>query len=309
MKFTELMSATVLFKDCKNDSEKKEVLIAYTKWLENFYQRPITTKDFDVSGRIYYRTIMKYFDGSMKKFHSNFVVKKIFFNEKIPAEILLRGLEDEKLCQDKIIEYANWLSETFNRPLRREDFAISGRIHYKTIERYFGSCFELFNKCNFQPIQRKKNMTLAEFKNYLKEIKTINEKGCWITNIYDNSRRTKRLRIRFEGKSQLLYRVSYQVFNGKLSEGLLVMHKCDNPACFNPKHLKLGTQSDNMKDCASKQRSSTLRPRRIRPHGIKDPYDYKALLEFVKQYSVVTDKNPLIFISNYGICETIFRSY
>lgn len=34
----------------------------------------------------------------------------------------------------------------------------------------------------------------------------------------------------------------------------LVMHKCDTPLCVNPEHLVAGTQSANMKDCASKGR-------------------------------------------------------
>jgi DNA invertase Pin-like site-specific DNA recombinase len=32
------------------------------------------------------------------------------------------------------------------------------------------------------------------------------------------------------------------------------MHICDRPGCINPKHLKIGTQKDNMADAAKKGR-------------------------------------------------------
>lgn len=53
---------------------------------------------------------------------------------------------------------------------------------------------------------------------------------------------------------QLAHRVSYVVNNGKIDDGMFVLHKCDNKKCVNPNHLFLGTQKDNMMDKVAKNR-------------------------------------------------------
>ena len=48
--------------------------------------------------------------------------------------------------------------------------------------------------------------------------------------------------------------MAWMLVNGPIPDGLLILHHCDNPPCCNPIHLFLGTQSDNMRDAASKGR-------------------------------------------------------
>jgi hypothetical protein len=52
------------------------------------------------------------------------------------------------------------------------------------------------------------------------------------------------------------HRVSWMVANGKIPDGLCVLHSCDNPICVNPSHLFLGTMKDNTQDMLAKGRQS-----------------------------------------------------
>jgi hypothetical protein len=74
-------------------------------------------------------------------------------------------------------------------------------------------------------------------------------------------------RLMFEGKVQSAHRIAYRLFNGEINNGLVVRHKCHNPACCNPEHLDLGTQQDNIMDMVLAGRNKTQNRKKPKPEG------------------------------------------
>ena len=62
--------------------------------------------------------------------------------------------------------------------------------------------------------------------------------------------------FRWKQRGWLAHRYSYTLHNGPIPAGQFVLHRCDNPKCIRPDHLWLGTQTENMKDCAAKGRNT-----------------------------------------------------
>lgn len=61
--------------------------------------------------------------------------------------------------------------------------------------------------------------------------------------------------VSFRGRHTMAHR--FMAFVNDMigwDDARLVLHRCDNPKCFNPEHLFTGTARDNARDCTMKMR-------------------------------------------------------
>lgn len=86
------------------------------------------------------------------------------------------------------------------------------------------------------------------------------EGECWVWTRTKNNHGYGTLRV--NGRHMYCHRLAYELGKGPITSGLHVLHSCDNPACINPAHLELGTQSKNMTDCHARGRSRIPSPRK-----------------------------------------------
>lgn len=87
--------------------------------------------------------------------------------------------------------------------------------------------------------------------------KVIKTSRCWVWTGAKNKAGYGKLARgeRSEGTVDS-HRASWEIHNGPIQDGSIVLHKCDNPSCVRPEHLKLGSQRDNIQDMLKKERGN-----------------------------------------------------
>lgn len=75
---------------------------------------------------------------------------------------------------------------------------------------------------------------------------------CWLWTSAVNRKGYGKFSV--NKKQWSAHRLAFFLSTGSLPKELMVLHRCDVPACVNPEHLWLGTNQDNVDDKMRKGR-------------------------------------------------------
>lgn len=90
---------------------------------------------------------------------------------------------------------------------------------------------------------------------------SASQKRCWAWPGRRNKDRYGVITVRTPTYTRryLVHRLVFEQKFGPIPRDKRVLHKCDNPPCWNPAHLFLGTQAENMRDMVRKGRNRSRR--------------------------------------------------
>jgi hypothetical protein len=137
------------------------------------------------------------------------------------------------------------LNEINERKVRKEKEKIEKKIKNKEIEKRQEEYIIKFIKEN-------PNCDGVLVRRFFSKVDIKNENECWNWLNLINSGGYGQ--FKYDSKTIGAHRISYILSNGKILEGMNILHRCDNKRCVNSKHLFLGTHQDNSDDMFNKGR-------------------------------------------------------
>ena len=90
----------------------------------------------------------------------------------------------------------------------------------------------------------------------------------------------------------LAHRAMWELTCGPIPDGLCVLHKCDNPPCVNPAHLRLGTKAENSREAIE---------RGLMPRGI-DRWNAKLTEDLVRHIRLASGSQRAI-AEQFGVSQ------
>lgn len=114
--------------------------------------------------------------------------------------------------------------------------------------------------------------------------------------------------LSLRGQPTGTHRISWEIHNGPIPEGLCVLHHCDVRACVRPDHLFVGSKKDNAVDAATK-RSDPIKRALGRLQGIGaylDDADSRSV--YIDGFMTRDDLETLVILMDAGILENSLAS-
>lgn len=138
----------------------------------------------------------------------------------------------------------------------------------------------------------------------LKQRTIVDDKGCWIWQQYCDKDGYGTYGYKY-GVYRAHRVMAYIMWGNPLNKGLQVCHHCDEPACVNPQHLFLGSQSDNINDAVRKGRI---------PAGENhmwatklNEFKVNVIRQLLKAGWLQIDVAKLFKVSNTHICDIVHK--
>lgn len=89
-----------------------------------------------------------------------------------------------------------------------------------------------------------------------------------------------------EKRNDYAHRVAYRAAYGEIPSGLFVLHSCDNRACVNPKHLRLGGPRENALDIVLRGKPSMSKLTRSTVRYVRSQRGKKTQIELGRELGV-----------------------